>query len=113
MVALKYKKRAVEIANSQGYLADSPAEINNNGNITLCAAACLAYAGIEIEDGDLCAEEFSRKLVAEKKKSEIIEVFKRFGWGSNFGNFIVVMNDKTKREQRIPTFIENIKECAS
>ncbi len=105
MIKLKYIEKAINLAKSQKGLANSPAEIDSSGNIQLCAAACLAYVGIESVDGKKHADEFLKKL-ANNSKSDVIKVFEKFGWGKQFCETIMIQNDETPRNLRIQAFIE-------
>ena len=42
-----WAKSALRIAKGQAYLPNSPGELSSEGTVYMCAAACIAYAGLD------------------------------------------------------------------
>lgn len=101
-------RRAVRIAELQDEMPLSPASRNDSGKISLCAAACLAYAGLEV----LVSLEEARRfacLLAEPNSGVSVELaFGRLGWKPDLCRMMRIDNDRTPATLRKQRFIQAI-----
>jgi hypothetical protein len=95
--------KAKQIANSQGRLANSPAEVEHSGALTLCAASCLARAMIELFDADFLRD-FDTRLLQEDKFSFLTHIFEKHGFTGEAAKSAVQQNDHTIEADRLAWF---------
>lgn len=84
----------------QSRVPTSPVEVENTGKINLCAAACLAYAGLQVAFSEQEAKLFETELMRTRSSSVIEEAFETFGWGRDLCGVILQFNDNLSPELR-------------
>lgn len=98
-ISRSWASSALAIAKQQGFLPNSPAEIRN-GELQLCAAACVAYAGLKLrspgQERDLY---FS--LMDRSDKQTVLDAFAKLGLSPESCQRAMVINDQTEPEHRI------------
>lgn len=77
----------------------SPAEINQ-GKTCLCAAACLAWAGLKVQTSSAAASRFEEDLGRARDFRLVRAAFDQLGWGQSLCNAKLAMNDETPDDQR-------------
>src|SRR5689334_2500165 len=96
-LSVSWARRAIEIACSQGALANSPSEPNVGHRPTLCAASCVAYAGfIELDSGQ--AESFLHALSSFPTKVDVVKAYEQLGLSRDLATATMALNDLTPRE---------------
>jgi hypothetical protein len=92
---------ALARAEEQGYLPDSPAEVAD-GEAVLCAAACIAYAGLKLKrpghEQQLCSS-----LSRSRNKQIVVDAYATLGLPPSACFDTMAINDKALPEQRIST----------
>ncbi len=58
----------------------SPAEADEEGRVNLCAAACLAKAGMHLSFSESAARNFEEEIAATLSSSLLEDAFERLGW---------------------------------
>lgn len=102
---ISIEKRAREIARNQGTLAASPFSVDQNGGRTLCAAACIAYAGYEIYNGRVVADELFSQNKKKLRKDSILEnAFLDLGLPAELCERIRAENDAMPTHLRLSWF---------
>jgi len=97
-------KRAKHIANSQGTLAASPAEIGEDGTLTLCAASCIARAAIELYGDSNHVREFEARVVSEDKLEYLPALFRQLGLSEHLARATLAENDSRPESSRLDWF---------
>lgn len=92
--------RALSIASGQGTLANSPAELGLNGQLVMCTASCIAYAGL-LETDMSEAATFLGALTDSSGKSAVVAAYQRLGLSAELANATMAQNDRTPSEDRI------------
>lgn len=100
-----WRARALSVAAVQGALANSPAELDLAGRPILCAASCIAYAGL-MEIDESVAADFVRRIVESPKKEEVVAAYRKLGLPAELAEATLAQNDSTAREARIALFYE-------
>ena len=85
--------RAKQIADAQGRLADSPAEYDATGKLTLCAGSCIAKAILEAYHDQDALKNFERMLVTEDKLRFIPGIFQKYGFDPEKAKNVIKEND--------------------
>ena len=98
---------AKQIACEQGMLARSPASINSDGSIVMCAAACIAYAALKIKVGLKVAEDFQRKLICRSENISLEKTFAGVNLPEALCRMIRIENDKQVSSQRLDWFLNS------
>lgn len=96
--------RAKQIANSQGRLANSPADIGVNGKLYLCSASCIAQAAIEVAGDNDQLEEFERVVASSDKHKFLPELFNRYGLNGESAKRMLAENDRLPEVSRLTWF---------
>jgi hypothetical protein len=97
-------KSAKDIANSQGFLSNSPATATDSGDVALCAAACVVYASI-LNDGDKAqANEFKANLVREEGSELLNSKAEQLGWSRKLCLAMRLENDSMPQAGRLAWF---------
>ncbi len=97
-------QRALDIAEEQGMLANSPAEIGGNGKINLCAASCIAKAALEIMQGEDDANKFEDLLLRKNKKEYVPSQFENLGLSNLVAKAVMLENDQMNSSKRMSWF---------
>lgn len=95
---------AKRIANAQGRLANSPADIGSNGQLYLCSASCIARAAIEMSGDSDCLREFERIVANSDKLKYLPELFNTYGLDGEAAKRILAENDKLPEISRLTWF---------
>lgn len=96
--------RAKSIANTQGHLANSPAEMDSSGKITLCAASCIAKAAIEISGDSNSYNNFDTDVISKDKNLFVPSIFEKHGLDSALARMIMIENDSLDAKDRLNWF---------
>jgi len=96
--------RAKEIATEQGKLANSPAQIDEQNNIILCAASCIAKAAIEINKGKEIANSFDSEVLLYEKEKFVPSIFEKYGLKRAFAKSVMIDNDALNPADRLYWF---------
>lgn len=96
-----WARRTLDIARAQEALPDSPGRLSSGGAVALCAAACLAVAGLELHCGAAHAAEFRAEVGATGSKRPVIDAFERLGLGRDACAAVMHMNDRTASANRV------------
>jgi hypothetical protein len=97
---------AQQIARRQGGLATSPVEVYPDGDIRLCAAACVGFAALRLADGDAIAQAFRNELASSTNAPILEQTFERFGFGKLLCSLIRIENDRLPPEARLNWFLD-------
>ena len=100
----KIMQRAVDIAEKQGMLANSPAEIDENGKMNLCAASCIAKAAIEVMQSEVEANKFERLLLKEDEKEYVPSQLEKLGLSKLVAKAIMLENNQIDTSRRLKWF---------
>ena len=98
-ISRNWAKSALAIAKQQGFLPNSPAEIRN-GELQLCAAACVAYAGLKIMSPGRERDLYS-SLMSTNNKQTVLNAFAELGLSLESYQRAMLINDQTEPERRI------------
>jgi hypothetical protein len=102
------EEKAKEIAINQGRLANSPFSIDQKGHLTLCAAACIAYAGHDIYHGKAAADKLFDQLKKTPEDDFGLEnAFRDLGLSAQLCAKIRAENDGMPTHSRLPWFTES------
>lgn len=96
--------RARALAQTQGRLAPSPGVLDEAGHAVLCAAACIAKAGLERAGDARALADFDRRLLAEAKDSYVPALFESLGLDRALAARIMVRNDEQSPDTRLAWF---------
>ena len=108
--------RAKSICANQLEMPQSPGTINKQGQISLCAAAAVAAAGLEVQKGFEARREFESKVVKSHSIDVIIDVFDQLGWEREVCEAAIMLNDTTPsaiRRERVISYLGEISEVIS
>ena len=100
MIPVALVKRAREIVLAQRAVPMSPAAYTSEGDIVLCAAACLAYAGLERRDGPIAAVSWAHALARCGSTRELVEAFTELGWDVEMCREKIDFNDRMPADAR-------------
>lgn len=93
-------RRAHEIYARQPNAPSSPGDVNDSGDVSFCAAAAIAAAGIEIFENSAERERFATAIAESGSSEEIFTVFRRFGWDTQFCAATVGRNNAFPSHER-------------
>ena len=96
-----WARRALDVAREQGTLPDSPGRRSSSGAVALCAAACLAEAGLEVHCGAEQAAALRAEVGATGLKQPVVDAFERLGLGRDACAALMLMNDQTAPTDRV------------
>ena len=96
-----WARRTLDVARAQAALPDSPGRHSSSGAVALCAAACLAVAGLEIHYGAEYAAAFRAEVGATGSKRPVMDAFERLGLGRGACAALMHMNDRTAPADRV------------
>ncbi len=96
-----WARRTLDVARTQAALPNSPGRRLSSGAVALCAAACLALAGLEVRYGAEQAAAFRADVGATGSKRPVMEAFERLGLGRDACAAIMHMNDRTSPVDRV------------
>lgn len=102
---------AIDKINSQALLPTSPVGQDAIGNMVLCAAACLAYAGFKIHQSSIKSDTFERRLYINRDYQTVFEAFKELGWSEISCTEWMTYNDSIHVTERKKKIIEKLKEA--
>ena len=93
--------RALEVARGQAAVPDSPGRRSEDGAVALCAAACVAHAGLELRYGADRAEAFRADVGTTGSKRLVVDAFERLGLDGDACAYTMAVNDRTAPAGRI------------
>ena len=96
-----WARRTLKVARAQASLPDSPGRRTRGGVVALCAAACIAYVGLEIRCGAAHAAAFRADVGATGSKQIVIDAFECLGLGRDTCMATMATNDRTAPADRI------------
>lgn len=99
-----WKREVISVGQRQGYLPNSPGEYSSTGEVQLCAAACIAYAGLKLKEPSN-AKKFSEKIGQSRDKNIIIDAFKNLGLSESVCASVLALNDASHPEERLDMLI--------
>lgn len=85
--------RAADIYSSQPEAPKSPGSVDADGRVSLCAAAAVAAAGVEIHDGTFERRRFEHAVVDSDSTEVLVKTFERLGWSADVCARTVGFND--------------------
>ena len=97
-------RRAQKMAIAQGLLATSPAILNADGTVTLCAASCIAKAAVELSGDRDAMAEFNQLVIAEDKEFFVESIFMKYGLSIEHAKQIMLENDVRSESARLTWF---------
>jgi hypothetical protein len=97
-----WAEAAWAIAEQQRCLADSPAVLSN-GSVKLCAAACVAVAGLRLRMPG-SEEGFIAEVLRTGSKQSVVRAFEVLGLTARECRDVQLINDRTPPEERLRTF---------
>ena len=92
--------RAMEIAAAQSSVPLSPAGVDKTGRLTLCAAACLAVAGLEIRRSMSHERAFEFALAKTGSKNKVRMAYRDLGWDDSLCERLMTTNDAAPADRR-------------
>ena len=92
--------RAIEIAAAQSSVPLSPAGVDKTGRLTLCAAACLAMAGLEIRRSMSHGTAFAFALAKTGSKNKVRMAYRDLGWDHSLCVSLMTANDAAPADRR-------------
>jgi hypothetical protein len=104
-------ERAKDILSSQPTVPLSPARLDR-GQLSLCAAAALALAGIENRFGSNAAEAF-RRNAASISTRELEMEFEKLEWGTAICAELRYCNDAASPESRLGVILSSLEQIIS
>ncbi|MDB5870638.1 MAG: hypothetical protein JWQ07_80 [Ramlibacter sp.] len=99
-ISSNWAQRALTLAMSQGELANSPCEPSASRNLSLCAASCIAFAGLQ-ELNPTEADSFMHRILSGDGKREILFEYGRLGLSEELAVATMALNDRTPRADRL------------
>ncbi len=87
------KSTAQDLWDRQQFAPISPVQRGPNGDIQLCAAACLAAASIKVRSGDDAAGEFARNLANTGDRDFVRSEFEHLGLSRETCDQVFQRND--------------------
>jgi len=91
---------AAKLIRAQSKVPKSPVGVDANGSIVLCAAACLAYAGLQDAFSREVADNFALHLAKTKSFIEVKQAFEKLQWPIAVCNGYFDLNDGTPEQIR-------------
>jgi hypothetical protein len=98
-------KLAAERFAVQQIAPKSPCAFTANGDLALCAAAMLAWAGLTVRHGAAEAQQFEKRLAASGSKSLLEDTFQRLGWSAEQCRRVLEFNDSAAAPERKPKIL--------
>src|SRR4051812_9514591 len=93
-------ERAREIVLGQRIVPLSPAAFTEQGDVVLCAAACLACAGLERKDGPVAAANWADGLARCGSTKDLVAAFEYLGWDVDVCREKIAFNDRMPADTR-------------
>lgn len=97
-------ERAKKIGTEQGFLPLSPYSVDAESKVALCAAACLAYAGLE-NISKQTADGFVAALIMDLSDTALYEAFDQLNWPTAVCEHVRIENDKSSPDVRLSKFL--------
>ena len=97
---------ATEMVRDQSLAPISPCEVDEKGRVSLCAAAAIAAARVELSSGAEARTHFVRHLASTKNRQLVQDIFRDAGWSSNLCETVFAKNDVAPPEQRRETVLQ-------
>lgn len=107
-IPLEWANKAISIAKNQQYLPNSPGEITRDGDIFMCAAACIAYAGLDFIDRQK-AEEFKKEISKNLSKQTVRNAYSFLGLSEKSCDETMLINDQYSSDKRIEILIQMLR----
>ena len=85
--------RAMDIYSGQPESPKSPGTVDGEGRVSLCAAAVVAAAGVEMRNGAVSRQRFESAVVSSPSKEVLFETFEMLGWSAGVCAKTVLFND--------------------
>ena len=101
-VLMAWAAAAIEQADLQGYFPNSPSE-RVEDRTALCAAACIAYAGLKVT-APVLAEIFMDEVGVMQDKRIVVDAFMSFGLSEEVCFATMALNDASAPAERIDNF---------
>lgn len=92
--------RAVCLIAQQETTPESPGTKTPDGQVSLCASAALAVAGLEIQGDSDRAGALREGIASSDAKDDIRRVFVEQGWSSDLCNHIMIFNNMLSPRER-------------
>ena len=86
-------RRAYEIYAAQSIAPLSPGDMDEAGNVSFCAAAAIAVAGIEMIEGAEARRTFEKSIIESGSTDEVFAAFDRFEWDDQLCAITLERND--------------------
>jgi len=93
-------KEATGILSAQPFVPLSPADLDDNGNVCLCAAGLLAKAGLLVAGRKEQAIHFEFDLAQTKRRELLFSAFASLGWSTMLCAEMIKENDLTDSSRR-------------
>ena len=98
--------RAIHLIGRQEFTPESFGSTTPDGRVTLCAAAAVAVAGLELHGCLDRAEELREGITGSGAQDGIRKVFVEQGWSSDLCDHIVIVNFRFPPEERTQGVME-------
>ena len=98
--------RAIQLVGRQEFTPESFGSKTPDGRVTLCAAAAVAVAGLELQGCLGRAEELREGITGSSAQDGIRKVFVEQGWSSDLCDHIVIVNLRFRPEERTQGVME-------
>ena len=98
--------RAIHLIERQEVTPASFGSKTPDGRVTLCAAAAVAVAGLELQGCHERADELREGITGPGAQDGIRGVFVEQGWSSDLCDHIVIVNARFPPETRTPGVME-------
>lgn len=99
-LGIDVRERAAEAYIDQDQRPMSPIDWNSSGEVQLCAAAMIAFIGLEAVEGTETSQMFLTELTAFRDKAVVISAFRQLGWSEHAAVEMFRANDAVPAHRR-------------
>ena len=101
--------RAIHLIGRQEFTPESFGSKTPDGRVTLCAAAAVAVAGLEVDGCFDRAEELREGITGPGTQDSIRKVFVEQGWSSDLCAHVMHLNNLLSPEERTQGVMEYLR----
>lgn len=103
-------EQAIGILMQQKITPKSPGALTEDGQVTFCAAAALAVAGLQLEGKPDRLNEFCNEIATSESVDSVRNIFVEQGWSVDLCNRVLMLNDKSDPYERTRRVIRCLRE---